>query len=316
MQAIHEATERDGREVDVLRCGSLQIALARQGAELFSLRLTDPDGSGTGFLYRDGELSPPPEGWANHATVMGYFVHRLWQEQSSYEGTPVKGGNHGFLRHFPFEAPTFDREAKSLSYHVPASRIPPSAYPLRVSCTITYRIVGSNSLAVEFLFCNEEPARTAHLSFGLHPGFAVTSLEQAGILLPPGTYRRLVAPGNFLNGESEIMEHAGGAMPFAKSGLPGSYLLDLRDVPRRFVQLLDPPSGRRVTLALQDCPYLTLWSEGNDYVCLEPCWGMPDSNPPVDFARKVGIQTIDPGRTLAKSFLVTTTIQPPDSSQS
>ena len=28
---------------------------------------------------------------------MGYFLHRLWKEESIYRGALIRGGNHGFL---------------------------------------------------------------------------------------------------------------------------------------------------------------------------------------------------------------------------
>ncbi len=31
---------------------------------------------------------------------MGYYLHRLWKEESNYRGHLIKGGNHGFLRAF------------------------------------------------------------------------------------------------------------------------------------------------------------------------------------------------------------------------
>src|SRR5260370_1275681 len=82
---------------------------------------------------------------------------------------------------------------------------------------------------VEFGFANEEPELEAHVSFGLRPGFALASLDAAEVLLPEGTYRRHWAPGNFLDGRVDIVRHAGGPMPFDKSALPGSYLIELTD---------------------------------------------------------------------------------------
>jgi galactose mutarotase-like enzyme len=65
---------------------------------LVSLARRDADGQWIGFLYRDGDLSAPEKGWANHATVMGYFLHRLKDGRSLYRGQPIEGGTHSFLR--------------------------------------------------------------------------------------------------------------------------------------------------------------------------------------------------------------------------
>ena len=284
--------------LDEVAAGDLSVRVSRTGAELVSIAL----GSGVrrkGFLHRDGQTSSPASGWANHATVMGYFLHRLWHEQSVYRGHIIRGGNHGFLRHFAFDAPR--RTDDGLVYSVPADRVPPQAYPLRVSLELAYRLV-DGAVRVEFVFTNEEPDVDAHVSFGLHPGFAVASLADAELHLPPGRYRRYFAPGNFLDGQTEVVDVAAGGMPFAKSGLSDSYLLGLDGVAGRTIVLESPARGTRVSLDFAEVPFLTLWSDSDEFLCVEPCWGLPDSNPPVPFEDKIGIQVIPPGGTLRRSF--------------
>ncbi|HRJ73180.1 MAG TPA: hypothetical protein PLS03_13235, partial [Terrimicrobiaceae bacterium] len=85
----------DGSQFDVFASGDLRIMVNRTGAEMVSLARQTRDGQWRGFLYRDGQTAPPATGWANHATVMGYFLHRLWNEQSVYCGRVIRGGNHG-----------------------------------------------------------------------------------------------------------------------------------------------------------------------------------------------------------------------------
>lgn len=271
----------------------------RTGAEMVSLARQTRDGQWRGFLYRDGQTAPPATGWANHATVMGYFLHRLWNEQSVYCGRVIRGGNHGFLRHFDFDAPEVRGDA--IVYRVPADRIPAEAYPLRVSLELSYAL-SAGGLRVEFAFTNEEPECDAHVSFGLHPGFAVSSTETCRLLLPAGNYIRHFAPGNFLDGKTEKIPFAGGNMPFDREKLADSYLLGLEELPSRTFILEDDGLRHRVVLDFSEVPFLTLWSEMKSFLCIEPCWGLPDSNPPVPFAQKAGIQIIPPGETLRRGF--------------
>lgn len=306
MEFLHEVIERNGRVLDRLisREAGLSIEINRTGAEMVSLQKLCGDGVWRGYLVRDGDVGAPAAGWANHATVMGYFLHRLWQEKSVYRGREIRGGNHGFLRHFEFHAPEVSADRASLVYRVAADQIPPEAYPLRVELELSFSILPDGALEVRFAFHNLETELSAHVSFGLHPGFAVAHVDQAIIHLPPGRYERLMAPGNFLNGDAIAFEHPGGPMPFDVKDLPGSFLLDLAGVPERVFSVTDPVSGRTITLDFQDCPYLTIWSEGPDFVCVEPCWGLPDSNPPVPFEEKKGIQIIPPAGKLTKAFLL------------
>ena len=111
----------------------LRLMISRTGAEPVSLALREGENEWAGFLWRDGEVEKPVAGWGNHATVMGYFVHRLWEQKSLYEGHEIKGGTHGFLRHHQFGAPIFDAEEGSLTYRVEPSEIPQDAYPYKVA---------------------------------------------------------------------------------------------------------------------------------------------------------------------------------------
>jgi len=152
----------------------------------------------------------------------------LLGEHSVYRSHTIRGGNHGFIRHFNFAAP--ERGPSTLTYFVPSSEIPGDAYPLRVGLALTYEVLG-RAVRIRFHFTNEEPSTDAHLSFGIHPGFAVSSPLTCGVNLPPGRYVRHFAPGNFLDGRTETIDWPGGPMPFPRDELPGSFLIELVDVP-------------------------------------------------------------------------------------
>ncbi len=294
----HSTLEKDGAILDILEDDHGQrILVNRLGAEMIGLQVRGPDSRWQGFLYRDGEVAPPAKGWANHATVMGYFLHRLVGEQSLYRGTVIRGGNHGFLRHFQFEAPRVSGNA--LVYSVHPDQIPLEAYPLRVGLDLSYTL-GEEGVRIGFCFQNEEPERDAHVSFGVHPGFAVQSPMDCQVTFPPGNYVRYFAPDNFLDGSTESFDFPGGDMPFPRAELPGSFLISLAGVPSPIFQIED--AGRRVELDFTGVPYMTLWSDGGGFLCIEPCWGLPDSKPQKPFEEKVGIQVLAPGATLQASF--------------
>ncbi|PYL66902.1 MAG: hypothetical protein DMF20_05095, partial [Verrucomicrobia bacterium] len=172
---------------------------------------------------------------------------------------------------------------------------------LKVSVNLTYRI-DANKVGVFFEFRNEESELDAHVSFGLHPGFAATSFETFHLQMPRGLYRRHFSPENYLSGQTRDIEFAGGEMPFSRTELPGSIILELLDVPRRQFSYVDPPSGRWVILDLAGVPYLTLWSDGGPFLCIEPCWGLTDHQQQRPFEDKEGIQIIAPGDVLRASF--------------
>jgi len=305
MKFSHSEEDREGKHLDVLTDeeNGLRIIVSRLGAELVSLARVNEAGEWTGFLYRDNDLSVPSQGWANHATVMGYYLHRLKDGRSLYRGREIKGGNHGFLRSktWHFAGTSRQGSGASLEYRITPNDFSAEEYPLQVSVNLTYGI-DVNRVAVLFEFRNEEPELTAHVSFGLHPGFAATSFESFHLQMPRGLYRRHFSPGNYLSGQTRDIEFAGGEMPFSKTELPGSIILEFVDVPRRQFSYVDPPSGRWVTLDLTGVPYLTLWSDGGPFLCIEPCWGLTDHHQQRAFENKEGIQTIASGGVLHASF--------------
>jgi galactose mutarotase-like enzyme len=305
MKFSHSEEDRDGKNLDVLTDeeNGLRIVVSRLGAELTSLARVSEEGEWTGFLYRDNDLSAPPQGWANHATVMGYYLHRLKDGHSLYRGREIKGGNHGFLRSktWHFTGTSLQENGASLQYSITPNDFSADEYPLKVSVNLTYTI-DANKIGVLFEFRNEEPELDAHVSFGLHPGFAATSFETFRLQMPRGLYRRHFSPRNYLSGQTRDIDFAGGEMPFSKDELPGSVILEILDVPRPQFSYVDPPSGRWVILDLAGVPYLTLWSDGGPLLCIEPCWGLTDHHQQRAFENKEGIQTIAPEGILRASF--------------
>ncbi len=234
MSSRYEVSERDGKTVDVLTddTSGTRLAVARLGAEPISLARRGADGQWTGFLWRDDDFSKNPDGWSNHATVMGYYLHRILNGRTTYRGHEVVGGTHSFLRHKTFPEPEVDIAdgRAALTYTMLPSGYEPQEYPFRVSLALTYSLEADGALRVRFRFESQEPDLTTHVSFGLHPGFAVGSMAEAQVLLPPGIYKRHLAPGDYLSGETVTIDHPGGPMPFDKKELPGSFLVEPVDV--------------------------------------------------------------------------------------
>ena len=293
---------RGDRHLDILtdEGHGVRLIVSRLGAELISVAKRNAAGEWIGFLNRDNQISPPEKGWANHATVMGYFLHRIKNERSVYRGQEIRGGTHSFLRGKVWHRVEPDRDSE-LNYRITPADFSAAEYPLKVSLDLTYRIEGAR-VSITFKFRNDEAELTAHVGFGLHPGFGSTSPDSFQFEMPAGLYRRHFSPTNYLSGETEDIRFGGGEMPFAKEKLPGSYILELVDVPNRTFTFIDPPSGRRVDLDLSGVPYLTLWSDGGPFLCVEPCWGLTDHHDQRAFEDKEGIQKIAPGRELVASF--------------
>jgi galactose mutarotase-like enzyme len=302
MKLSHREEKRGDRLFDVLTDeeNGLRLIVSRLGAELISVARRDAGGEWIGFLNRDNEIDPPETGWANHATVMGYFLHRIKDESTLYRGQEIRGGTHSFLRSKVWHVVETERD-NELTYRITPDDFSATEYPLQVSLDLTYRIEDAR-ISAEFKFKNDEPELTAHVGFGLHPGFVATSVDSFRFEMPAGLYRRHFSPDNYLSGETEDIRFGGGEMPFPKDKLKGSYILELVDVPDRNFTFSDPPSERTVAMDLTGVPYLTLWSDGGPFLCVEPCWGLTDHHEQRAFENKEGIQQIAAGQELVAGF--------------
>ena len=293
MTFTHCEEHRAGIDLDWLEDEEhrIRVGISRLGAELISIQRRDSSGGWIGFLHRDNDLSPVQTGWLNHATVMGYFLHRLKDGRSIYRGKEIRGGTHSFLRTKQWHLVTC--ENGSATYRITQEDFSHLEYPLKVSVELTYRL-REEAVEVEFKFTNAEPELTAHVGFGLHPGFAAQSFESFSLKMPAGKYRRYFSPENYLSGETEEIDFQGGAMPFERTKLPGSFILELVQTTSREFLFEDAASGRSVILDLGNAPYVTLWSDGGPFLCIEPCWGLTDHHVQRAFEDKAGIQKIPP----------------------
>ena len=302
MSLSHREERRGDRLLDVLTDdeAGLRLIISRVGAELISVARRDSAGEWRGFLWRDNEITSPEKGWANHATVMGYYLHRIKNERTVYRGHEIRGGTHSFLRHKTWHLHQVAPNA--VTYRITPEDYERLEYPLRVSLDLTYTVHG-DTIRVQFAFMNHEDEPT-HVEFGLHPGFAATTFDSFRLEMPAGVYRRWFSPDNFLSGETEDLRFGGGEMPFDRARLPGSYILEFVDVPDRRFTFIDPPGNRTIVVDLAEAPYVTLWSDGNPFLCFEPCWGLTDSHEQRKFEEKLGIQQISAGGTLMRSFTI------------
>ncbi len=312
MSFSHREETRGDRLLDILtdEAAGIRLIVSRLGAELISVARRDRGGEWIGFLYRDNDLAKPQTGWANHATVMGYFLHRLKDGRSTYRGQPIEGGTHSFLRTKKWHLAERNDAEGRLTYSISQNDYTPIEYPLNVSLTLSYEL-RDETVCVTFRFRNHEAQLTAHVGFGLHPGFAAEGVDSFKLRMPAGLYRRHFSPENYLSGETEDLEFGGGEMPFAREKLPGSYILELVDVPDRTFVYEDPPSGRTVVLDFAEVPYITLWSDGGPFLCIEPCWGLTDHHEQRAFEDKEGIQQIPPGGGLTAGFTISPRLTTP-----
>ena len=139
MKFSHREDKRENRLLDILTDeeNGLRLVISRLGAELVSLARRSQADEWVGFLYRDNDIASPDKGWANHATVMGYYLHRLKDGRSLYRGQEIKGGTHSFLRSKIWQLAESKIDNGSLTYRIAPRDFSKTDYPLRVGLDLT-----------------------------------------------------------------------------------------------------------------------------------------------------------------------------------
>ena len=195
--AASQTLQKDGQTLDVLESSACRIMVNRTGAELISLarrefrRLAGLSLSGrrdgrAGFrlgkpCHCDGLLSASPlEGTVS----LSWCADSRWQSWIP-------------LRHFVFDPPEVTERA--LLYRVPVSRVPPRRLSAQGFSGVELSIVGGWPTRGIF-FTNEEPELDAHVSFGLHPGFAVSSVKTCRCSFPRALMCGIMHRGIFSTG--------------------------------------------------------------------------------------------------------------------
>src|SRR3954471_15797577 len=161
MKFSRREEQRGDRLLDVLTDeeNGTRLIVSRLGAELISVARCNSAGEWIGFLKDDNDLTPPAKGWANHATVMGYYLHRIKDERTIYRGQEMRGGTHSFLRgKIWHRVESVDDD--ELAYRITPQDFSKTEYPLKVSLDLTCRIE-ARRIVVTFRFRNEEPELTA-----------------------------------------------------------------------------------------------------------------------------------------------------------
>src|ERR1700736_1416667 len=153
MKFSHREDKRENRLLDILTDeeNGLRLVISRLGAELVSLACRNQAREWVGSLYRDNEIAPPEKGWANHATVMGYYLHRLKDGRSLYRGQEIKGGTHSFLRSKVWRLVESKIDNGALTYRITPRDFSKTEYPLRVALNLTYKI-DNDKVSVVFDF--------------------------------------------------------------------------------------------------------------------------------------------------------------------
>lgn len=271
----------------VLENEQIRAEIESFGGELKSLA---DKGSGQEYMWE-----ADPAFWGKTSPVLFPFIGKLAGGAYRYGGKKYEIEKHGFVRDMEF-IPT-DRQEESITFYLESSEDTLRKYPFPFRLEIAYKLEGRN-LKVSWRIVNRG-TETMYFSMGGHPAFACPLkgggekagksrtdcfLKLYGKDLQPFSGRtvqstEIMVPEGLLTGSSfpvevkdsliRITEHIfdKDALCLEKQGVGAIGICDA--------------GGREYVRLEAECPVWGVWSVPDSrgaYVCLEPWWGICDSN--------------------------------------
>lgn len=255
-----------------LHCGPLAASISDIGGQLCSL------------TYDGNELIWQGDGihWSEHAPNLFPFCGKVPSDRYSWQGKSYPMPIHGFLSASQMTPVSANDRSLVLSLtDTPASR---AVYPFSFALTLRYTLTDRSLICEATVQAGDTPLP---FSFGAHPGFALSynkeGFERASIVFDhfDSIHRVGLTENGFFTGKFSDYPLAGGnTLPLTPAPALGCGLfLDL-PAEMRALTLCAPTLPVDLRLEFADFPYLGLWHDGGDFLCLEPWQGLPAPDSP------------------------------------
>ncbi|RFS27027.1 aldose 1-epimerase family protein [Chitinophaga silvatica] len=278
----------------------LSVEIAKQGAELQSIRRTDWE---IDYLW-NGD----PAFWSKRSPVLFPIVGGLKNNTYEYNGQNYTMGRHGFARDKEFKV--IEQSVDKVTFELTDNEETLKVYPFRFVFNVTYQLE-RNKLIVTYNVRNTDD-KVMLFSVGAHPAFRVplvkdttyedyflrfNKVETTGIwpLSPDGQIES--APVPFLNQVSEL--------PLKKSLFYKDALV-FKSLASTTISIKSKLTPHGLTVSYDGFPFMGIWAAKDaDFVCIEPWCGIADSvTSSGKLEDKEGILSLEPGNTFTRSWNV------------
>jgi len=266
-----------------LNSNKLFVLVSSKGAEITSVIFNEQE-----YMWQ-----AKPEVWPRHAPVLFPIVGKLKSGALS---------QHGFARDMEFVC--IENSETRIKFELRDNEQTNTIFPYEFVLHISYE------LEHDAVICTYEvknpSAHDLFFSIGAHPGFCTPEgLENYKLRFE--TKENLVRTKlqeGFLSSDKEKFELENGELKLS-TALFDTDALVFEDSQINSLQLVSTKSVRGVELNCAGWPYFGIWSKkySNEFVCLEPWYGITDSvNATDDLSNKKGIIKLEPERNFKCSF--------------
>lgn len=260
------------------------------GVKEFGCELTSVKSKKTGFEYLwqgDEKI------WAGQSPILFPIVGRLIDDKYTLDGKEYEMPKHGFARKLKWEF--LEANETSMKFILSDSEETLKIYPYHFDLVVTFTLEG-NKLKVSHDVINKNEG-VLLFSLGAHPAFnceigdkLVFSEKETLSTVKIDLVNSLRLPETFpvLNDETDIV--------ITKDVFNEDALI-FSGMKSDFVTLKSDNHSRTIKFNLGSAPWLGIWAKpGAPYVCIEPWWGVNDSQiKKDDFSEKDGINAVSAG---------------------
>lgn len=273
----------------------LVVKSKEQGAELTSIVLKE---TGREYLWQAEDL------WQKHSPILFPVVGNLKNGKITVNKKDYALKNHGFARDLEFEL--IEKDQTSITYQLSSSNETLKVYPFNFNLFVTYTLK-RHTLDVNFEVENTNQD-TMYFSIGGHPAFNCNSKDEE-------------FSDYFLEFEKEETASifrkdkliADTGTPFLKNTrilkldkkVFSKDALIFKNLQSSFVRLKNKDGTHEVKVTFEKFPVFIIWSKGDRFVCLEPCFGCDDSEKSKgDISKKDKIVKLQAGEVFDNSYQI------------
>ena len=273
----------------------LKVQSKERGAELISIVLKE---TGREYLWQGGDL------WKGQSPLLFPIVGNLKEDKINIKKKSYPLQHHGFARNLEFEL--INKDLTSITYQATENEETLKVYPYNFNLFISYTL-RRHTLDVNFEVENTsyEPM---YFSIGGHPAFNcnIDSGEFSDYYLE---FEKEETADIYL--KKKLIADTGtpylkktNILPFTSKTFIKDALI-FKKLKSSFVRLKNKNDESEIKVTFDGFPVFIVWSKGDKFVCLEPCFGCDDSeNAKGNIEKKDQIIKLEAGDVFDKSYQI------------
>ena len=270
----------------------LKVCCKEKGAELTNLYSKKFDFE---YLWQAGKE------WPKHSPILFPVVGDLKDKKIKIKGKEYPMTKHGFARDHEFEV--FGMQKNQITYLLKQNQQTELLYPYNFEFYVSY-LLKENVLQVSYKVVNTDN-ESLYFSVGAHPAFGLIGEKFEDNYLEFETEENagIYVKNQILENDSQPFFDGQKLLPLSNKTFEKDALI-FKDIKSKHVTLKNLKSDRNVKINFES-PYFMIWTNCEKFVCLEPAWGLDDSqNSTGNIEEKEGINKLAPKQAFEMSYTI------------